>query len=406
MQNAELIESGDAPKTGQIFDIETDDIETDETSKEEDEIGLYLDTYEVSVVPNDFNIRSLCDYLDEGTLSVPEFQRGYVWNKKQASRFVESLLMGLPVPQIFLFEKGRNDLWVIDGQQRLMSIYFFAKGRFPRAGKMHHAENVKSLSLEDDAMFSDFRLELKSDTSEDKSPLHGKSIHQLGKEKERGFFLAPFRSMVVRQYKPDNNSDVAYEIFHRLNTGGKNLTSQQIRNCVYESKFLDMVRDLNLNDLRWRKIIGHKTPVATQRDEEMVMRAFAMLLTEEQYASPLTRFLNRFAASKRKSSDEDIRFWRTLFERFLDACESKAEVFSLSEKGGFRYLLFEAVFVALLSDFARKQKLPEQLSLPADKVRELLKDTRFSEAQFSGSARVENVKIRLAAARRIILAND
>ena len=391
MQNAELIESGDAPQTGQVFEIKTDEI-----LEEEDEIGSYLDKYEVSVAPNDFNIGSLCAYLDAGVLGVPAFQRAYVWSRKQASRFVESLLMGLPVPQIFLFERERNDLWVIDGQQRLMSIYFFSKGRFPRPGKMYRAENVKSLSLEDDAMFSDFRLELKSDTSEDKSPLHGKSIDQLSEEKKRSFSLAPFRSMIVRQHQPDN-SEVAYEIFHRLNTGGKNLTPQQIRNCVYESDFLRMVRELNF-DPRWRKIIGRATPVATQRDEEMVMRAFAMLLTEEQYASPLTRFLNRFAASRRESSGEEIRFWRTLFERFLDACESKADVFSL-EQGGFRYLLFEAVFVALLSDCARKRELPGQFSLPADKVRSLLKDERFIDAQFSGSARGESVKTRLAVAR-------
>ena len=397
MQNAELIESGDAPKTGQFFDVETDDIETDEILEKEDEIGSYLDKYEVSVVPNDFNIASLCAYLDKGVLSVPAFQRAYVWSKKQASRFVESLLMGFPVPQIFLFEKGRNDLWVIDGQQRLMSIYFFSKGRFPRAGKMYRAENVKSLLLEDDAKFSDFRLELKSDTGKDKSPLHGKNIDQIGEEKKEGFFLAPFRSMVVRQHQPDN-SDVAYEIFHRLNTGGKNLTPQQIRNCVYESKFLDMVRELN-SDLRWRKIIGRETPVATQRDEEMVMRAFAMLLTEEQYASPLMRFLNRFAEKVRNDSDDRIAFLRDLFEHFLDACEPNSDVFSL-EKGGFRYLLFEAVFVSIFSDCVREWKIPAHTTLPVGKIRSLLGDKQFVDTLYSGSALKTKVDERLAIARR------
>ena len=390
MQNAELIDE-DALQTGQLPEIKTDEI-----LDEENDTGSYLDKYDVSVVPNDFNIGSLCSYLEAGVLSVPAFQRAYVWSKKQASRFVESLLMGLPVPQIFLFERKRDDLWVIDGQQRLMSIYFFSKGRFPRAGKIYRAENVKNLSLKDDTMFSDFRLELKSDTSEDKSPLHGKSIDQIGEEKKMGFSLTPFRSMVVRQHQPDN-VEVAYEIFHRLNTGGKNLTHQQIRNCVYESNFLRMVQELNL-DPRWRKIIGRETPVATLRDEEMVMRAFAMLLTEERYASPLTRFLNRFAASRRESSSEEICFLRALFERFLDACESEAKIFSLKQ-GGFRYLLFEAVFVALFSDYARKEKLPEQFSLPTDKVRKLLENKQFTEARFGGSASGESVKTRLAVAR-------
>ena len=402
MQNAKTIEREDALQQAEQ-EIETD---TDEKSEKDGGIGLYLKTYDVSVVPNDFNISSLCSYMEAGTLRVPAFQRVYVWDKKQASRFIESLLLGLPVPQIFLFESGRNDLWIIDGQQRMMSIYFFSKGRFPRPGTMvlRHdmavGKKLQDLPLDNDKLFVDFQLELKPESDGNRSPLHGKDIKQIDEEKDFLFSLLVLRSMTVRQHKPEGNREVAYEVFHRLNTGGKNLTPQQIRNCVYESKFLDMVRDLN-RDQRWRKVIGHPNPVATQRDEEMVVRSFSMLLDGNNYSSPLARFINRFAEKMQKESDDRIYFLRDLFKHFLDACDRAPDVFKL-EKSGFRYLLFEAVFVSLFSNCVREQKIPTHTTLPVGKIRSLLGDKQFVDTLYSGSALKAQVDARLAVAREHI----
>ena len=401
MQHAETIESEIAVREDESLDIETDD-----SSDDDEEVGLYLEQYDVSVVANDFNVATLCSYLSAGTLSIPGFQRGYVWDKKKASRFIESLLLGLPVPQVFLFEKSRNDLWVIDGQQRLMSIYFFSEGRFPRSsGKATRlrstvvAGKLADLPLEDNKLFSNFLLDLKSDAGS--SPLHGKSIEQIEGEGKFSFSLYPFRSMVVKQHRPDNHQ-VAYEMFHRLNTGGKNLTSQQIRNCVYESKFIEMVRELNL-DRKWRKILGHENPVATQRDEEIIMRSFALLKDRVHYAPSLARFLNQFAERMKKASEEDIVFLRTIFQYFVSACESARENIFLSSRGAFRVSLFEAVFVALFSDCVLNRRLPEnEITLPIDAIRGVLNDENYEKTLKGGSARRDNVDLRLSVARRFV----
>ena len=94
-----------------------------------------IDQYDLVSSPNDFNTKTLVNYIDSGVVTIPGFQRNYVWDIKRASRLIESIIVGLPVPQIFLYEQGRNKDMVIDGQQRLMSIYYFAKERFPRKEK-------------------------------------------------------------------------------------------------------------------------------------------------------------------------------------------------------------------------------------------------------------------------------
>ena len=84
-------------------------------------------SYDISIIPNDFNVLTINSLIESNIISMPAFQRNYVWDKKRASRFIESLILGLPVPQIFLYQLERNRYSIIDGQQRLLTIYFFIK---------------------------------------------------------------------------------------------------------------------------------------------------------------------------------------------------------------------------------------------------------------------------------------
>ena len=90
-----------------------------------------VNQYELISLPNDFNIKTIIDFI-ESNVFLPGFQRNYVWKIKRASRLIESVIVGLPIPQIFLYEQEKNKFSLIDGQQRLMSIYYFRKGRFPK----------------------------------------------------------------------------------------------------------------------------------------------------------------------------------------------------------------------------------------------------------------------------------
>ena len=102
-----------------------DDYAEDKDAEDKDE--LQIEEYDISASPNDFNVMTLHSFVDSGSVRIPGFQRNFVWDIGRSSRLIESLILGLPVPQLFLYEQERNRFLVIDGQQRLMSIYYFIK---------------------------------------------------------------------------------------------------------------------------------------------------------------------------------------------------------------------------------------------------------------------------------------
>ncbi|MDR2907796.1 MAG: DUF262 domain-containing protein, partial [Bacteroidales bacterium] len=106
-----------------------------EGEDENQEQDISFTEYEISVSPNDFNISTLDSFMNQGIFEIPGFQRNYVWDIKRASKLIESLLIGIPIPQLFLYEQRKNNFLVIDGQQRLLTIYFFKQKRFPRMEK-------------------------------------------------------------------------------------------------------------------------------------------------------------------------------------------------------------------------------------------------------------------------------
>ena len=79
-------------------------------------------SYDISVIPNDFNVMTINNLIESGVISMPTFQRNYVWDRKRASRFIESLILGLPIPQIFLYQRERNKYDIIDGQQQFIFL--------------------------------------------------------------------------------------------------------------------------------------------------------------------------------------------------------------------------------------------------------------------------------------------
>ena len=375
----------------------------------EEESGISEDTdYTISAIPNDFNFTALSTFLDKGMISIPFFQRAYVWKKSMASRFIESLVLGLPVPQVFLYQlksdvsQGDN-MWIVDGQQRLLSIYYFSKGRFPRPGKTVEIsrlmrKNQLALSremLEDNSLFTNFLLDLKNPVDGQPRRLHGLSFDDL----EDRISMRTLRTVVIQQHNP-NNTTAAFEIFDRLNTGGVTLSPQQIRSCVYDSPFVRALDDLNV-DSNWRAVIG-KAPFPNQRDTEVILRVLALLVTGaegDEYAPPMFKFLNKFCGEMKKKSEEEIKFLCDLFLEFVRICQNVAGAFQ--RKGRLRVTLFEGVFLAALRDCYQEKRLPDGI-LDANAIEQLAKDGQFEAASQQSSMRAENVRIRLERASEFV----
>ena len=231
----------------------SEDIKWYENDVDEDNSYSFKE-YEVSSTPNDFNTKTIIDFIESGLFKIPGFQRNYIWDIKRASKLIESLIIGLPIPQVFLYEEGKNNYLVIDGQQRLLTIYFFYKKRFPKSEKRSEIRQIFNENnripdeyLHNDDYFSDFKLKLNDATIRD-NKLDGLNYLTLG-EFKTNFELRTIRNIMIKQNVPTDDDSAMFEIFNRLNSGGVILKPQEIRTSLFHSNFYDQLYRLNLNSV-------------------------------------------------------------------------------------------------------------------------------------------------------------
>ncbi len=373
----------------------------------DEETDGQIDEYDITATPNDFNVLTLYSFVEAGAVKIPGFQRNFVWDRVRSSRLIESLILGIPVPQIFLYEQGRNNFLVIDGQQRLMSIYYFLKRRFPRMdarGELRtifdEEGGIPDAVLFDNKYFEDFNLKLSGALPNQKSKFHGLNYATLADYKSQ-LDLRPIRNIVVKQNAPSDDDSSMFEVFNRLNTGGVNLRPQEIRTSMYHSKFYDALYKLNLHP-RWRELVRSPEPDLHMKDIEILLRAFAMLMRNAQYAPSMVRFLNQFSKMSRANTDEKNAYLMRLFYGFLEATsELPADVFLNKKNGRFNFALFEAVFCALLERSFREERLPNGKA-KTEEIDALATDPEFQAAALEGTTRTANVVARLERARALL----
>lgn len=372
------------------------------TNDVEEPEGFGIGPYDITSSPNDFNVVTIFNFMETGTLIIPEFQRNYVWDLKHASKLIESLLIGLPVPQIFLYEEEPNKFLVIDGQQRLMTIYYFLKGRFPkmearvaiRETFSEHAR-IPDEVIQDNDRFYRFSLSLDEQRPGVPNVFQGKTYDTLEEHKTR-LDLRTIRNIIIKQVAPQGD-DAAYEVFHRLNTGGVNLNPQEIRMCLHHrSGFYKMLSTIN-RDKRWRRLLGSEHVDLRFKDVEILLRVFAMLANGEDYNPSMKRFLNDFSRKADGFDDEEIARYGSLFGSFMDRASSLDEAI-FRERNRFHIALFEAVFVTACEEPFSARTLVEK-DVPESTVRNLRQNQKFIEASETAAASAANVKARREIAR-------
>ena len=161
----------------------------------------------------------------------PSFQRKFVWDIKKASKLIESLLLGYPVPNILLGRDPESEtMEVIDGQQRLLSICDFFKGRF-------RDERIFKLTGDKDNEGIDKRF-------------INKTFDDLDESYQKKIKNAVLKAIILVYPKEDPN--IKFAAFQRINTGSVVLNQQEIRNCIYQGNFNKLLLELNKNN-NWRK---------------------------------------------------------------------------------------------------------------------------------------------------------
>lgn len=281
---------------------------TESIASEELDRELPLRTYEILTYPADFTLELLVKKWQNKEIILAEGQRKFVWPQAKASKLIESFLMGLPVPPIYLFQDpDDNRLKVVDGQQRLLSIVFFFSGLF---GERTNGTKPGFFSLVG---------------LDKKSPYCDKTYKQLKDEDQLAYNKltnSVMRSFVMKQIRPEDNTSI-FEVFERLNTGGMVLQPQEIRNCIYTGEFNKFLKELNKYD-NWRQIIGKKGEDQRMRDIELILRFFAAFHNIKKYAKPMKKFLNdymwvnrKLPAARRKQFEKEFRQTADAVVRYL-----------------------------------------------------------------------------------------
>lgn len=363
----------------------------DDASQELDEPSVL--EYDIVSSPNDWNFATIVNFIESGALKIPAFQRNYIWDKKRASKLIESLLIGLPVPQVFLYEEGRNNFLVIDGQQRLLTLFFFAKGRFPLPkirGELR--PNLSSGLLDDDFLydnqyFADFKLSLSRTVTGKKNRYHGLSYKGL-KEDRTVLDLRTIRNIVVKQTSPEGDSAM-YEIFSRLNTGGVNLSTQEIRASLYHSSLIDALLQLNLES-EWRSIVGQASPDPRMRDTEFLLRSLALARGLDRFSGSMVGFVNKFCEeAKAFSPDQAKDAMRDLRSFIMIFSAGPRGIFARS--GKFSGVLFESFFAAWVRQGTPTLD-PDELF---DAILEVKKSREFANTLQEGSTKSVNIRARI-----------
>ncbi len=313
----------------------------------------------------DYPVETLVARMKSEAFYVPPFQRRFVWSQRHASRFLESLLMGLPVPGIFLYKEPiTNRHMVVDGQQRLRTLQYFYAGLF---------------------------LEKKFRLTGVRNEWNNKSYEELSSADKLKLDDSTVHATIFQQDEPKNSRKSLHFVFERINSGGIRLSPQEIRNCISDGPLLNAIRDMN-NDETWRLVFG-KHRNTRLKDHELILRFLAMHERGEKYTRPMREFLNDFADDFKAARTETLDHFKSLFSRTIRVCWDAKAREAFRPVRSLNAAVFEGVMLgvaARLSEAAPPLR-PGEIAAAYDR---LLKDAVFMRACERATAVEESVRIR------------
>ena len=289
MEIKETIKMTDELEEEIFFDNDTEEPESEVVTDGLDKI--YTDQA-------DPEIDGLYQRWKRGKLDVqPDFQRYFVWDIIKSSRLLESALLDIPLPVIYLTEEPDNKIYVIDGQQRLTSFFAFIDGLFPdKKGKPFKLTGLKVLK-----------------------EYQGKLFSQLPEDVQDKIRYCKVRTIT---FKKESNPNLKFEIFERLNTGSVPLNTQELRNCIYRGKYNNLIKEL-ASDKEFLELLGLKHSDRRMKDIELVLRFSAFYhSTHINYKSPIKNFLNSEISRLQNISDKDSEQLRNAFKNAVTIIKS------------------------------------------------------------------------------------
>lgn len=340
------------------------------------------DLYNINSWGADLSFREIINMYTDDELQKPELQRKYVWTRVEASRFIDSILLGLPVPSVFFAKEPNETMLIIDGYQRIMTVYDYVNGIFSGDGKVFKLSNTENIN---------FRW-------------RGKAFAELEPEEKRRIRNTTIHAIIFEQKHPRNDTGM-YQVFERINTGGRTLKEQEIRNCVYQGPCNDLLFELNTTEA-WRNILGLAKEDARMADLELILRFFAMsdLKNREEFNLKqinLAKYLNQYMNEKNQIDDEEQEKMKNMFLSMIKACENAygKDAFKNLKKDSIQFTskinpaIYDAISVA--TAYAIEKGIWDSSINYKERYIQLLKNEKFIEAASKRTTNVENIIARI-----------
>jgi uncharacterized protein with ParB-like and HNH nuclease domain len=313
--------------------------------------------------------------IDNGEINLkPEFQRDFVWDISRASLFVDSLIIGLPIPSIFLGKSKEDENYmVIDGQQRLKSAYYYMTGNFISNGQSSpfSLKNLKEREW------------------------NGLTYAELNDKLKKRIRNAVINTTVIEDI--NSKPKVVHDLFNRLNTGGMPLTDQEVRNCVYSGIFNQQIIDLNKIS-NWRTLLGDTSPDKRLRDAELILRFFALLHNLDHYEPSMKVFLSSFQDENKKNS-KFIQSNTEIFTKIVATIVEQIGADAFRTTRSINKSMCDSIMVALAQIY-KSGKVPVKIK---ENYHKLVIDEFYKKYTQSGTSSQTNVKGRIDTARNYFL---
>lgn len=281
--------------------ISSDDIEEDDSADD------YGEVKEKRLITDkqDPTVASLyLKYINNKLNLQPKYQRKYVMKATVASRLIESMLLGIPIPVVYFAEEEDGSFSVIDGQQRLTAIISFIQGKFLHNNKIFKLTGLNVLK-----------------------DLEGKTWKDLTDSQIEKINDTSIRSIIILK---ESSDDIKFEIFERLNTGSTPLNEDEIRNTIYRGTYMDLLTELEDDD-KFNKIVDKPNLKNRMIYRGMILRFFAFKEnTYLNYKPSMKTFCNKHIKQNRNMSIEKVEEYKKLFKDTID------KVYTIFGKNAFR----------------------------------------------------------------------
>lgn len=284
---------------------------------------LDQETRKVDFDSFDISVKELVSMSDEGIVDIaPEYQRQFRWPHENQSRLIESVLLGIPVPSLFMAANKDGSWELIDGVQRLNSlIHFFGTD-----------EQLKKFGFDSNLVLNGLDV---------LTEFNGSSFKDLPQTLKLKFSLRPLK---VTTLSDKSDLKVRFDLFERLNTGGIKLTDQEIRACVFRGQFNDFLTELSENE-HFNTVVN--LPKAKSNDgtkSELILKFFAYKNNRDKFDHSVVGFLNDYMAEA--STSFNYKKNRSIFEKTFEALANELpDGIKRGNRSTTPYNLFEAVAI-------------------------------------------------------------